>query len=193
MSLQDLVERGRWTHEPEAVRLEGAELHVTAVEGSDAWRTTSYGFVHDSEHALVEDLTGDFGLEVSFRLDYSEQFDQAGLFLRVDDREWVKAGVEVSDGVAQLGAVVTHQTSDWSVAPVPEWVGRVVTIRASRSGDAVTIRARVDDEELRLVRLAWLDPAASVSAGLLCAAPTRAGLTVTFTGHRVGEPDAALH
>jgi len=193
MSLQDLVERGRWTHEPEAVRLEGDELHVTAVEGSDAWRTTSYGFVHDSEHALLEDLSGDFSLEVSFRLDYTEQFDQAGLFLRVDDREWVKAGVEVSDGVAQLGAVVTHETSDWSVAPVPEWVGRVVTVRASRSGDAVTIRARVDDEALRLVRLAWLDPAASVSAGLLCAAPTRAGLTVTFTGHVVGEPDAALH
>ena len=193
MSLQDLVERGRWTHEPEAVRLEGDELRVTAVEGSDAWRTTSYGFVHDSEHALLEDLSGDFGLEVSFRLDYTEQFDQAGLFLRVDERTWIKAGVEVSDGVAQLGAVVTHETSDWSVAPVPEWVGRVVTVRASRSGDAVTIRARVDDEELRLVRLAWLDPAASVSAGLLCAAPTRAGLTVTFTGHRVGEPDAALH
>ena len=193
MSLQDLVERGRWTHEPDAVRLEGDELHVTAVEGSDAWRTTSYAFVHASEHALLEDLTGDFGLEVSFRLDYTEQFDQAGLFLRVDDREWVKAGVEVSDGVAQLGAVVTHETSDWSVAPVPEWVGRVVTVRASRSGDAVTIRARVDDEDLRLVRLAWLDPAASVSAGLLCAAPTRAGLTVTFTGHRVGAPDAALH
>ena len=107
---------------------------------------------------------------VSFRLDYTEQFDQAGLFLRVDEHEWVKAGVEISDGVAQLGAVVTHRTSDWSVAPVPEWVGRVVTVRASRSGDAVTVRARVDDEPLRLVRLAWLDPAARVSAGLLCAA-----------------------
>ena len=111
MSLQDLVERGRWTHEPEVVRLEGDELLVTAVEGSDAWRTTAYGFVHHSEHALLEDLSGDFGLEVSFRLDYTEQFDQAGLFLRVDERTWVKAGVEVSDGVAQLGAVVTHETS----------------------------------------------------------------------------------
>ncbi len=120
--------------------------------------------------ALLEDLSGDFGLEVSFRLDYTEQFDQAGLFLRPATASGSRRGVEVSDAVAQLGAVVTHETSDWSVAPVPEWVGRVVTVRASRSGDAVTIRARVDDdEELRLVRLAWLDPAASVSAGLLCA------------------------
>ena len=193
MSLQDLVERGRWTHEPEAVRPDGDRLRVTAVEGSDAWRTTSYGFVHDSEHALVEGLGEAFGLEVSFVLDLAEQFDQAGLFLRVDDETWIKAGVELSDGLPWVGAVVTHGVSDWSVAPVPEWQGRVVTVRASRSGDAVTIRARADDEEFRLVRVAWLDPAARVEGGLLVAAPTRSGLTVTFTGHTVGDADASLH
>ena len=193
MSLQDLVEHGRWTHEPEAVALEDDRLRVTAVEGSDAWRTTSYGFVHDSEHALVAELGPEVSLEVSFVLDYAEQFDQAGLFLRVDEQTWVKAGVEHSDGVPWVGAVVTHGTSDWSVAPVPEWQGRVVTVRASRSGDAVTIRARADDEPFRLVRVAWLDPEVRVEGGLLVAAPTRSGLTVTFTGHTVGEPDASLH
>lgn len=193
MSLQELLEQGTWTHEPEAVRLDGDALRVTAVEGSDAWRTTSYGFVHDSAHALVQGLPAEFGLEVSFRLDFTEQFDQAGLFLRSSPDEWVKAGVEFSDGVPWVGAVVTHGVSDWSVAPVPEWAGRVVTVRASRSGDAVTIRARVDDEPFRLVRLAFLDPGATVSGGLLVAAPTRTGLTVTFTGHVVGDPDAALH
>ena len=60
-------------------------------------------------------------MEVSFRLDFSAQFDQAGAFVRVDERTWTKAGVEVSDGEAQLGAVVTREFSDWSVGPVPEW------------------------------------------------------------------------
>lgn len=193
MSLRELVDAATWTHEPEAVELDGDALRVTAVEGSDAWRTTSYGFVHDSEHALVQPLDGSFSVEASFVLDYTEQFDQAGLFLRVDERNWIKAGVEFSDGTPQLGAVVTRDFSDWSVAPVPEWVGRVVTVRASRDGDAVTVRAWADDEEPRLVRVAYLDPDAAVSAGLLCAAPTRAGLTVTFTGYRVGAPDEALH
>jgi regulation of enolase protein 1 (concanavalin A-like superfamily) len=193
MSLRELVDAATWTHEPEAVELDGDVLRVTAVEGSDAWRTTSYGFVHDSEHALVQPLDGSFSVEASFVLDYTEQFDQAGVFLRVDERNWIKAGVEFSDGTPQVGAVVTRDFSDWSVAPVPEWVGRVVTVRASRDGDAVTVRAWADDEEPRLVRVAYLDPDAAVSAGLLCAAPTRAGLTVTFTGYRVGAPDEALH
>lgn len=191
--LRDLLDVGTWTHEPEAVVLDTDVLRVTAVEGSDAWRTTSYGFVHDSEHALLQPTDGPFSVEASFVLDYTEQFDQAGVFLRVDDRTWIKAGVEFSDGVPQLGAVVTREFSDWSVAPVPEWAGRVVTVRASRDGDAVTVRAWAEGEEPRLVRVAYLDPDAVVSAGLLCAAPTRAGLTVTFTGFRVGEPDGSLH
>lgn len=193
MSLRELVDTASWTHEPEAAVINGDLLRVTAIEGSDAWRTTSYGFVHDSEHALVERIDGAFSVEVSFVLDYTEQFDQAGVFLRVDERNWIKAGVEVSDGTPQLGAVVTRDSSDWSVAPVPEWVGRVVTVRASRDGDAVTVRAWADGEQPRLVRVAYLDPDAAVSAGLLCAAPTRAGLTVSFTGYRVGAPDEALH
>ena len=44
---------GTWTHEPAEVRREGEDLLVTAVEGSDAWRTTSYGFIHASEHGLL--------------------------------------------------------------------------------------------------------------------------------------------
>ncbi|MDO3696482.1 DUF1349 domain-containing protein [Curtobacterium flaccumfaciens] len=191
--LRDLVATGTWTHEPEAAEFDGDVFRVTAVEGSDAWRTTSYGFVHDSEHALLQPTDGPFSVEASFVLDHTEQFDQAGVFLRVDEQTWIKAGVEFSDGTPQLGAVVTRGFSDWSVSPVPEWAGRVVTVRASRDGDAVTIRAWADGDESRLVRVAYLDPDAVVSAGLLCAGPTRAGLTVTFTGFRVGTPDEALH
>ena len=188
-----LLDGGAWTHEPAAVDLDGGVLRVAAVEGSDAWRTTSYGFVHDSEHALVRPTDGPFSVEVSFVLDFTEQFDQAGVFLRVDDAHWVKAGVEVADGQPQVGAVVTRGVSDWSVAPVPSWAGRTVTVRASRDGDAVTVRAWAAGEEPRLVRVAPLDPDAAVSAGPFCAAPTRSGLTVTFTDCRFGEPDAALH
>ncbi len=191
--LRALLDDGAWTHEPAGVDPEGGGLRVTAVEGSDAWRTTSYGFVHDSEHALVRPTDGPFSVEVSFVLDFTEQFDQAGVFLRVDDGHWMKAGVEFADGQPQVGAVVTREVSDWSVAPVPSWAGRTVTVRASRDGDAVTVRAWAEGEEPRLVRVAPLDPDAAVSAGLFCAAPTRSGLTVTFTDCLFGGPDAALH
>lgn len=184
---------GHWSHAPVSAVPDGDALLVTAVEGSDAWRTTSYGFVHDSEHALLAPLPTGRAVEVTFEARFDQQFDQAGIFLRVSETTWVKAGVECADGVLQLGAVVTAPNSDWSVAPVPEWHGRPVTIRISRSGDALTIRARVDDEPLRLVRVVPLDPAAELEAGPFACAPTRAGLTVRFLSWEVGPADASLH
>jgi len=184
---------GSWTTAPAHVEVADDGMRVTAVEGSDAWRTTSYGFVHDTEHALLAPLDQDTAVEVAFRLDLSAQFDQAGVFVKVDDSTWTKAGVERSDGQDGLGAVVTRGMSDWSLAPVPDWHGRLVTIRASRSGDALTVRARVDDEPWRLVRVSPLDPDAAVTAGPMCCGPTRAGFTVLFTAWRTGPADAGLH
>ena len=185
--------RGRWTHPPLAAREDGADLVVTAAEGSDAWRHTSYGFVHDSEHGLVAPLPTGHAVEVTFTAAFERQFDQAGVLLRTSAERWIKAGVEFADGVPQLGAVVTDGRSDWSVAPVPSWAGRRVTVRASRAGDAVTIRARVDGEPFRLVRLAPWAPDAQVEAGPFCCAPTRAGLAVRFHGWQVTDADGALH
>ena len=185
--------RGTWRNPPVRAVADGNCLQVTAAGQSDAWRHTSYGFVHDSAHALLAPLGAEGAMEVSFILDYPEQFDQAGIFLHVSESVWIKAGVEVSDGIPQVGAVVTHEVSDWSVAPVPEWIGQEITVRLSRAGDAVTIRARAGDEPFRLIRVAPLSTAASAEAGPFCASPTRDGLTVTFTRWVGTDADASLH
>lgn len=184
---------GSWTHPPAATARTDDGLRVTAIEGSDAWRVTSYGFVHDSEHALLAPFPAGNAVEVSFRADFTDQFDQAGLFLRVDEQHWVKAGVEFTDGALQLGAVVTDGRSDWSAAPVPEWNGRLLTIRASWVASAVTVRAKADGEDFRLVRVLPLDADLDVQAGPLICAPTRSGLTVTFTSWALTAADASLH
>jgi uncharacterized protein len=166
---------------------------VTAAEGSDLWRTTAYDFIHDDGHGLLRPFDEGTAVEVSFRLDFSGQFDQAGVLIRGDVQHWVKAGVEFSDGLPQLGAVVTHERSDWSVGPVPSWSGSSVTVRVSRSGDALTVRARRDDAGWQLVRVAPWPPELAAEAGPFCCAPTRAGLQVSFLSWRVGAADAQLH
>lgn len=185
--------RGRWTHPPVSAIESGEDLLVTAVEGSDAWRHTSYGFVHDSEHALLAPFEGESAVEVEFSTAFREQFDQAGVFLQVSAEHWIKAGVEFADGRPQVGAVVTNGRSDWSLAPVPSWIDRRVTVRVSRSGDALTVRARCEGEEFRLVRVVPLAPELEVEAGPFVCAPTRAGLTVPLHEWRSTAPDAALH
>jgi regulation of enolase protein 1 (concanavalin A-like superfamily) len=169
------------------------ELLITAAQGSDAWRVTSYGFVHDSEHALVVPFANGSAMEVEFTAAFREQFDQAGLFVSVSAERWIKAGLEYADGAVQLGAVVTDGVSDWSLAPVPDWADRRITVRASRDGDAITLRVGVSGGPLQLVRLIPFPPDLVAAAGPFVCAPSRAGLQVPVHGWRVTEPDDGLH
>lgn len=182
---------GSWTNQPAEVTVAGDILEVTAVAGSDAWRHTSYGFVHDSEHALLAPLAVGQAVEVRLQTTFTGQFDQAGVMVRADAEHWVKAGLEFADGVLNLGAVVTLERSDWSVAPV-DWNGRAVTVRVSRSAESLTIRAWVDDEPSQLVRVApFVD--GDVTAGPFLCAPTRAGFTARFLSWELVPADASLH
>lgn len=186
---------GVWTREPvSAVISSDGALTVEAVEGSDWWRDTAYGFRHENGHALLRPWDAGTAIEVDFALTgFTGEFDQAGLAVIVDDENWIKAGVEFSDGHPQLGAVVTVGASDWSTGRVDEWVGSRVTVRASRFGDAVVIRARASaDPSWRLVRVARF-PHENARIGPMVCAPTRSGLTVRFLDWRVTDPDGALH
>lgn len=187
---------GVWTNGPAAVAVsdtESAQLDVTALEGSDAWRRTAYGFVHDTEHALLAPLAVGEAMDVTFSAAWDGQFDQAGVFVKIDAERWIKTGVEFADGHLGLGAVVTDGTSDWSVGWVDEWRKSEITVRVSRWADAVIVRARAGEGEWRLVRVAPFDGEAAASAGPFLAAPTRSDLTVRFTRWERSAADAALH
>jgi regulation of enolase protein 1 (concanavalin A-like superfamily) len=181
-----------WLNAPLDVVRDGDDLVVTAAKESDFWRYTSYGFVHDSGHALLSDLAPGEAVEVSFVASMSQLYDQAGLLVRVDERTWLKAGVEWSDDAPQLSVVATRDLSDWSMRTVPDWAGKIVTVRASLAADAVTVRARCDGP-WSLERVAPLPATGPVRCGPMLCAPTRAGLEVRFTRFVRDIADSGLH
>ncbi|KAG9417010.1 hypothetical protein AC1031_001398 [Aphanomyces cochlioides] len=171
------------------------------VVGNDAWSRTGYGYSKlDASRLIGADLPAGRAVELAFRGNFGNPFDQAGLFLDVkfpeghaEEVNWVKAGIEFCDGALQVGAVVTRGWSDWSTSHVPTWAGETITIRVSRARDAVIVRARVDSEPFRLVRLAYLDPTAIVSAGPYLGTPFKSGLRVNFLSWKTGPADTAFH
>jgi regulation of enolase protein 1 (concanavalin A-like superfamily) len=185
---------GRWSTQPVATREEGEQLVIEAAQGSDFWEKTLYGFQRTSGHALLAPWDTQRAVEVSFELrGFDQLYDQAGLMLWGAQQQWIKAGIELNDGVLSIGAVVTDGHSDWSLAPVPEWNGSVVTIRASRSKGAVIIRATATGQPWRTIRVARFEPEGPAQAGPFACAPERAGLEVRFTRWSLTEPDAELH
>jgi regulation of enolase protein 1 (concanavalin A-like superfamily) len=109
------------------------------------------------------------------------------MMLRLDERNWIKAGVEFVGGRQMLSAVVTRDFSDWSTMPMPaefEWV----TLRCSRQGSAVRIEWSGDDSEFRLLRLCYLPAREPILVGPMCCSPQRAGFRAGFRGFKVGPP-----
>jgi regulation of enolase protein 1 (concanavalin A-like superfamily) len=103
-----------WLNPPPAWDRTAEALTLETGARTDFWRDTLYGFRHDSGHALMVPVDGDFTAHVGFDGVYEALYDQAGLTLRQDEAHWIKAGIELSDGLANLSVVVTGGASDWS-------------------------------------------------------------------------------
>ncbi|WP_432871386.1 DUF1349 domain-containing protein [Microbispora rosea] len=176
MALDDFA----WINEPAEWSQTGEGLRAVAGAQTDLWQTTHYGYSYDTAHMFGRQVTGDARLTVTFEADYAEQYDQAGAVLRIDEENWIKAGVEFVDGGHQLSVVVTRGFSDWSVTPAP---GGLVsaTFDLERAGDAVTVRYGVNGAEPEhLLRLAYFPPQAPALAGVMCAAPVGKGFETRF-------------
>lgn len=175
-----------WLSPPPFTQHQPDGLLVRTGEKTDFWQGTFYGFHPDSGHVLGRQVEGDFTATASFSGDYRHLYDQAGLMLRLDEKHWIKAGVEYSDGDQNLSVVVTNGNSDWSVLRLttpPD----LVTIRATRHAEAVRVQYR-DGDHWRMLRLAWLKPSPSLFAGVMCCSPLRAGFEVSFRSFDVAPP-----
>jgi regulation of enolase protein 1 (concanavalin A-like superfamily) len=183
-----------WINEPPSHREANGALTVVTGKETDWWNNTFYGFKHLSGHFRGTPVTGDFSLTVSFSAPYATLYDQAGAMLRVDDDNWLKCGVEFTDGRKNFSVVVTRDDqSDWSVMPIDGAVGSPVALRLTRHAEALRVEVETDGK-FRLVRLAYLRMPETVEAGPMCCSPVGEGLSVTFHSVLFGDPiDRELH
>jgi uncharacterized protein len=167
-----------WINEPARWSQADGVLTVRADGGTDFWRTTHYGFVHDSGHVYGELVDGDFDLTMRVRGAYADQFDQAGAMVRVDAQHWLKTGIEYVDGRIRFSTVITLVYSSWTVADLS--TGADLFLRLARRGDSVEIRCGLDGDADELAGVVYLPPSRPAFAGAMCAAPAGNGFEVSF-------------
>ena len=170
-----------WHHEPPHWVQNEERLSVTTGPASDFWRVTHYGFVRDNGHFFHRTMRGDFVAEVRVAGRYTHLYDQAGLMLRVDERTWLKCGLEFVDGVHNLSAVVTRDFSDWSVLPLSD-PPTSFRIKVERRDVTVKIECGVERSDYQMLRLAYLSDAPEMQVGVMCASPEGPGFEVEFQG-----------
>lgn len=178
------LEKMNWFNEPAQWGIDGNALTMSVTPQSDYWRISHYGFTVDDAPFYWAEYGGEFEAKVKISGDYKARFDQAGLMLRIDHENYIKAGIEFVDGKYNLSAVVTHHTSDWSVItldkPVP-----YIWIKAVRRLDAVEIFYSFNDKEYTLMRNAWMQDNTPMKVGVMGACPDGAGFNVKFENFTV--------
>ena len=188
-----MFEHCTWLNEPAHWRLDGGVLHVRTDLKTDFWRETHYGFVRHSGHVFGHRTGGDFTASVRVRGAFSALYDQAGIMVLVDERTWVKAGIEYSDGQGSLSSVLTVGKSDWALSSFADDPGDF-RIRATVQDGVLKIQASSDGKRWPFIRLCPFPQAASYLVGPMCCSPERAGLDVAFSDFSVTPPiDKTLH
>jgi len=160
-------------------------LSARAEAQTDFWRKTHDSGIRHGGHYYFNTVTGDFTARVKLSGDYNSQFDQAGLMVRIDERTWLKCGIEFLDGKQYASAVVTRDYSDWSVAPVSS--PPFIWIQCERQGGTFTVCYSLDGKEYVMIRQSYLTDEAVQQLGMMLAAPKGDGFSVLFEDFRIGQ------
>ncbi|MHB1314194.1 MAG: DUF1349 domain-containing protein [Christensenellales bacterium] len=183
---------GTWTNPPVSVKYQNGQMVTEAQEGSDYWEKTLYGFSRSSGHALLAPWKKGETVEVSFLANenFSRQYDQAGLMVTQPGGKWIKAALEMIDGVPCAVVVVTNGASDSSLCPMPHWPGGEVTMRVSIVGNALLVHGRSNGGQWQKIRTIPFTLNKNTLCGPLLCAPSRAGFSAAFTRWSVSVPSA---
>ncbi|CAF2611773.1 unnamed protein product [Rotaria sp. Silwood2] len=166
----------KWLNEPKKWSINESTIVIHTDAKTDFWRKTHHDFERDNGHFYYRSFPGDQSLTatVNVRGKYNTLYDQGGLMLRNDEKNWIKCGVEYVDGKQFASVVVTvNGWSDWSVVPInsPD----VLKLRVKREKEGVHIEyAEGENGEFKMMRLAYfplLDKSQALMVGLMSASP----------------------
>lgn len=171
--------RMAWLNAPKRWSESGAKIEVETEKKTDFWRVTHYGYVTDNGHFYSREVEGDFVATVKVRGEYKSLYDQAGLMARVDEKNWVKTGIEFVNDTENISTVFTRDVSDWSVIPKATR-SDAVWLRLVRAGDYVETAYSLDGKTYTVVREGYFPPKRKCRIGVMSAAPEGAGFRAVF-------------
>lgn len=193
----------QWLNEPQEWTATGDGLRLRTLPGVDFWRETLVGTVRDSGHFYFTEIGGDFTAVTCVRGAYHDQYDQAGLVVRQDEHNYLKAGVEFVKGTwegrydypgdARLinSALTVGGWSEWSPIPQLPREPDAVWIRVERDRGTFFVSHSLDGRDYTIMKMFALPEAETVAVGPYATSPEGEGFNVEFNALSVVGPAAS--
>lgn len=178
-----------WLYPPKTWKLINNALYIETDAVTDFWQRTFYGFRNDNAHLLYYETDKDFVLTTHLKFEPKNQFDQAGIAIRIDEDNWIKASVEYDLHLpAKLGSVVTNNGySDWAKQGISNSITEM-TWKVTRIGKDFFIEYLNTNGIWEQVRVAHLDKAGgNVKCGVYACSPIDKGFKVYYDFLKIDE------
>jgi len=173
----------KWMNEPREWKEQNGGLVLRTGAKTDFWRITHDGGVRDNGHFFYDTLSGDILVTAHLEGDFSALYDQAGLMIRIDDKNWVKCGIEYFEGAHCRSTVVTRDYSDWSI--VSQGTRKSLWVRMKRTGVTVEVSVSEDGEEFLAFRQAYFPESPKIQVGYMAASPAGDGFEARFSNFSI--------
>jgi regulation of enolase protein 1 (concanavalin A-like superfamily) len=173
-----------WFNEPNKWNIQDNKLIFDVTPQSDFWRITHYGFTVDDGPFYFSTRGGEFEVQVKISGNYKTRFDQMGLMLRIDEKHWIKTGIEYVDGVYNFSTVSTNDYSSWSVIAL-QGKPNFIWIRVIRRIDGVEIYYSMDGEKYIMSNLLYFPQKKMVMVGMMAASPDGDGFEAVFEDFKI--------
>ena len=180
-----------WLMQPDYRSDSSGHLIINTQPDTDFWQRTHYGFRRDNGHCLLANQTQDFCMSVKTEYHAKMQYDQAGLYIRVDSDNWIKTSTEYeNERHSRLGSVVTnHGYSDWATIDIEGSVSEMwYKIQSKNQLKDYLIEYSTDGMDWRQLRITHLHKdSRSIKIGIYACSPMSSSFEVKFSHFQVGD------
>ncbi len=172
MKLENLLDF-EWYNEPANVIFATHEMKIVAKSGTDFWCAVHHKVKKDNAHFFYKKFEKDFKLTIKWRFEKAEKFNQCGLMVRIDERNWFKTALMSKDATSpEIGTCLTVEGhSDWAGTVISQMPTEIF-YKIERRGDDFVASYSLDGHKfvrLRQFYLKGIEP--QIKAGAYIAAP----------------------
>lgn len=173
--LLDALKNFEWYNEPENVRFNDRGMVVNTKQKTDFWQSTHHNFHKDTGHFFFKRCSNNFELIAKWSFDKAFMFDQCGVMLRIDERNWFKLSLmSESNEKPQLGTSLTNfGYSDWAVVDIDQPINQI-WYKIKRNGGDYVAYYSLDGEKYKQLRLFHIiNDSGEIKVGIYACSPQR--------------------
>ena len=184
------IDKLEWIRKPKDYFISNELIEIKTMPHTDLWQKTYYHFINDNAPVLqMKSCEKYFSFVVKTSFNSKKRFDQCGVVMYLDSRNWLKASIEYENEEYQhLGSVVTNNGySDWATTEIDGSV-KEMWYRLSRREDDYLIECSYDGIKYKQMRIChMINGNDIIRFGVYACSPEDSSFTARFTNFEVLE------